>query len=112
MGVRTGSGRRTVGPVVPTAGRSFTRSLVRLALGTCKASWTEASGSSRDFGSRAADNAIRRCLLDAGVIEAVTAATRSGQVVLYQLTDIGRRVCEMEGINPGRVPRERLEHRF
>jgi len=112
MGKVTGSGGRPVGSVVPPAGRSFTRSLVKLALGTCKASWTEAPGSSRGFGSRVAEKAIRRSLLDAGVIESVTTARRSGQVVLYQLSDIGRRVCEMVGINPGRVPREGLEHRF
>ena len=39
-------------------------------------------------------------------------ATRSGQVVLYQLTDSGRPVCTSIGIDPGPQPRESLEHRY
>jgi len=42
----------------------------------------------------------------------VCIATRSGQVVLYQLTDHGRAVCSCLGIDPGPTPRESLEHRF
>ena len=39
-------------------------------------------------------------------------ATRSGQVVLYQLTDFGRTACSSIGIEPGTKSRESLEHRF
>ena len=54
--------------------------------------------------SRRRGNAIRQHLADAGIIEAVAIATRSGQVVLYQLTDLGRSVCESAGIDPGPSP--------
>ena len=46
------------------------------------------------------------------LIEAVTIATRSGQVVLYQLTEDGRAVCESEQIDPGPRHRESLKHRY
>lgn len=62
--------------------------------------------------SRRRGNAIRQSLASAGVIEAVTLATRSGQVVLYELTDPGRTVCSAAGIEAGPRPRESLEHRF
>ena len=62
--------------------------------------------------SRRRGNAVRQSLQAAGAIEAVAIATRSGQVVLYQLTESGRAVCESIGIDPGPVPRESLEHRF
>jgi hypothetical protein len=62
--------------------------------------------------SRRRGNAIRQKLASAGIIEAVTIATRSGQVVLYKLTDFGRSVCSTEGIEPGPRPRESLEHSF
>ena len=62
--------------------------------------------------SRRRGNAIRRDLLDAGFIEGVPLATRSGQVVLYQLTDPGRSLCRRVGIDPGLRPRESLEHRY
>jgi Holliday junction resolvase-like predicted endonuclease len=62
--------------------------------------------------SRRRGNAIRQRLAAAGLIEAVTIATRSGQVVLYQLTDFGRTVCSSVGIDPGPRPRESLEHSF
>lgn len=48
----------------------------------------------------------------AGIIERVAIATRSGQVVLYQLTDFGRTACLSIGIESGAKPRESLEHRF
>lgn len=38
--------------------------------------------------------------------------TRSGQVVLYELTDNGRAVCKNEHIDVAAVSRESLEHRF
>jgi hypothetical protein len=48
--------------------------------------------------TNAEDNAMRQHLADAGIIEAVPLATRSRQVVLNQLTDHGRSVCESMGI--------------
>jgi hypothetical protein len=51
-------------------------------------------------------------LFSAGIIERVSIATRSGQVVLYQLTDIGRNVCSSHNIDSGHKPRESLEHKF
>lgn len=62
--------------------------------------------------SRRRGNGIRQHLGSAGIIEAVPIATRSGQVVLYQLTDSGRRVCTGQGIDPGPRPRTSLEHSF
>ena len=62
--------------------------------------------------SRRKGNAIRQSLAAASLIEAVAIATRSGQVVLYQLTENGRGVCESEHIDPGPRHRESLEHRY
>lgn len=54
--------------------------------------------------SRRKGNAIRQRLAEASIIQAVSIATRSGQVMLYELTDLGRTVCQQEGINPGMCP--------
>jgi len=62
--------------------------------------------------SRRKGNAIRQDLDKAGLIEAVAIATRSGQVVLYQLTDAGRLVADDNGIDSGPAPRVSLEHRY
>ena len=62
--------------------------------------------------SRRRGNAMRQHLADAGIIEAVPLATRSGQVVLNQLTDHGRTTCESVGMDPGPVPRASLEHQY
>jgi len=62
--------------------------------------------------SRRRGNAIRQHLTSAGIVEAVTIATRSGQVVLYRLTDFGRSVCSSAGIYPEPRARESLEHSF
>ena len=62
--------------------------------------------------SRRRGNAVRQALSSAGIIERVTIATRSGQVVLYQLTDFGRTICKSNGIDPGPKNRESLEHRY
>jgi hypothetical protein len=62
--------------------------------------------------SRRRGNAIRQDLLAAAIIEAVPIATRAGQVVLNQLTDSGRTVCDSLGIDPGPPPRASLEHTF
>ena len=45
-------------------------------------------------------------------VEAVAIATRSGQVMLYELTDLGRSVCTAAGIDPGPRPRTSAEHMF
>ena len=62
--------------------------------------------------SRRRGNAIRQALAAAGIITAVTIATRSGQVVLYELTDSGRSLCSSAHIETGTKPRQSLEHRY
>jgi len=62
--------------------------------------------------SRRRGNAIRQSLASAGIIESVTIITRSGQIVLYQLTEFGRTVCSAAGIELRPRPRESLEHSF
>ena len=62
--------------------------------------------------SRRRGNAVRQQLAGAGIIEPVTIATRWGQVVLYQLTEVGRSSCAPVGIDPGPRPRTSLEHSF
>jgi hypothetical protein len=62
--------------------------------------------------SRRRGNAIRQDLLTAGLIESIPIATRSGQVVLYQLTDYGRTCCSQVGIDPGSPARASLEHSY
>ena len=62
--------------------------------------------------SRRRGNAIRQRLAATGVIKAVAIATRSGQVVLYELTDSGRSVCSSAHIEIGPRLRESLEHRY
>ncbi|MHC4070487.1 MAG: ATP-binding protein [Planctomycetota bacterium] len=62
--------------------------------------------------SRRRGNAIRQHLAAAGIIKAVTIATRSGQVVLYELTEPGRSVCSSAHIEIGPRLRESLEHRY
>ncbi len=62
--------------------------------------------------SRRRGNAIRHDLLTAGLINSVPIATRSGQVVLYELTDEGRSLCESMGIDPGPALRVGLDHLY
>ena len=62
--------------------------------------------------SRRRGNAVREALASAGIIDRVVIATRSGQVVLYQLAEFGRTVCSSHHIDPGPKPRESLEHKF
>jgi hypothetical protein len=62
--------------------------------------------------SRRRGNAVRQSLAAAGIIEPIPIASRSGQVVLCQLTDFGRTVCQSVGIEPGPRPRASLEHAF
>jgi hypothetical protein len=62
--------------------------------------------------SRRRGNAIRQHLAASDIIKAVTIATRSGQVVLYELTDFGRTVCSSSQIEIRPKPCESLEHRY
>ena len=62
--------------------------------------------------SRRKGNAIRLHLASAGLVEAMPIATRSGQVVLYQLSDAGRSLCDNLGFDPGPTPRASLEHQY
>jgi len=62
--------------------------------------------------SRRKGNAIRQHLEQGGIIEAVSIATRSGQVILYQLTEWGRSLGTAQGIDPGKRSRESLVHRY
>ena len=62
--------------------------------------------------SRRRGNAIRQHLATTNIIKAVTIATRSGQVVLYELTDFGRTVCSSAHIEIKAKPCESLEHRY
>lgn len=62
--------------------------------------------------SRRRGNAIRQALAAAHIIEPVTISTRSGQVVLYQVTDAGRAACSSIGIDIGPAPRASLEHQY
>jgi len=62
--------------------------------------------------SRRRGNAIRKDLQRAGIIAATSLATRSGQVVLYELTDAGRSICRRVGIDTPPRPAASLEHRY
>ncbi len=62
--------------------------------------------------SRRRGNAIRQHLESAGIIEPVRLATRAGQVVLYELTNLGRAVCRRQHIEIRPAPPESLEHRY
>jgi hypothetical protein len=62
--------------------------------------------------SRRRGNAVRQALITSLIIERAVITTRSGQVVLCQLTDFGRTVCASHHIDSGPRPRESLEHMF
>ena len=62
--------------------------------------------------SRRRGNAVRQGLAAAGIIKAVTIPTRCGQVVLYELTELGRTLCSSAHIETGFKPRQSLEHRY
>ena len=62
--------------------------------------------------SRRKGNAIRQDLTKAGIIEPVPIATRWGQVVLHQVTPLGRAGCIAADIDPGPAQRPGLAHRF
>jgi hypothetical protein len=62
--------------------------------------------------SRRKGNAIRTSLVQARVISQVAISTRSGQVMLCQITDAGRTVCVAHDIDPPPTSPESLEHRY
>ena len=62
--------------------------------------------------SRRRGNAVRESLESTELIERCAIATRSGQVVLYQLTDHGREVSQSFGIDPGPKSNQTLEHQY
>lgn len=62
--------------------------------------------------SRRRGDAVKRFLTTREYIVAVRIATRTGQVVLYQLTQTGRELCSSLGINLTALPRESLEHKY
>jgi hypothetical protein len=62
--------------------------------------------------SRRRGNAIRQQLIAAGLIESTAVATRSGQVVLVELTDAGVTLAERLGLDPRPRPVASLEHRY
>ena len=62
--------------------------------------------------SRRKGNAIRQDLADRGYIAPARLATRSGQVVLTDLTDAGREVFYRFSVDLPSPPRESLEHRY
>lgn len=96
-------------PPVKELNREETRFLSDIALRPLS---TTVSRYNRLKLSRRRGNAIRRALESAGLIEREVLATRSGQVVLYQLTDFGRSFCQQRHIDPGSSYRESLEHRY
>jgi len=101
------------GPNPPRQGPEMSREEIRfLADVAARPLSTTVARYQRLHLSRRKGNAIRQNLLKAGLIDAVAIATRSGQVVLYQLADLGRSVCDDAGIDPGKSPRASLEHRF
>lgn len=96
-------------PPVENLGRETVRFLADVATRPLS---TTVSRYQRLHFSRRRGNAIRTDLLAAGLIEAVNIATRSGQVVLYQLTDAGRSTGQRLGIDTGPQPRASLEHSY
>jgi ABC-type dipeptide/oligopeptide/nickel transport system ATPase component len=62
--------------------------------------------------SRRKGNAIREDLRTAGLIERVTIPTRSGQVVLHQLTDDGCHIAATAGVDVNVSRRPGIEHQF
>ena len=96
-------------PNVPTMSREEIRFLANIVARPLS---TTVSRYQRLRLSRRRGNAVRQHLAQAGIIEAVRIPTRSGQVTLYQLSEMGRSVCSSIGIDPGPRPRESLEHRY
>lgn len=61
--------------------------------------------------SRRRGNAIRKQLLSAGIINSVAIPTRTGQIILLEVTDSACPLCAEHGIFPKKL-RESLEHLF
>ena len=94
-------------------GRKMTREEIRfLADVSARPVSTTVSRYQRLNLTRRRGNAIRQQLDASGIIEPVCIATRSGQVTLHQLTEMGRTVCDYIKVDPGPRPRESLEHRY
>jgi len=111
--VRTPEGTPEGVSTCPPPWEAFSRETVRFLTDVAARSLsTTVARYQRLHFSRRRGNAIRTDLLAAGLIEAVTIATRSGQVVLYQLTDLGRTACGQLGIEPGPLLRTSLEHAY
>jgi hypothetical protein len=96
-------------PPEPTLSREETRFLADLI--THPLSTTVARYHRLHF-SRRRGNAIRQSLQKNSLIEPVAIATRSGQVMLHELTDDGRDVASSLGLAPGERPRASLEHAY
>lgn len=62
--------------------------------------------------TRRRGNAIRRQLAEDALIDSVPIATRSGQVILYELTESGRSVARQVGLEPRPHQTQSLEHRY
>lgn len=62
--------------------------------------------------SRRRGNSIRHELIDHQILEPIPIATRSGQVMLLQLTDSGRTIAKQLGLELGTPPRASLEHTY
>lgn len=62
--------------------------------------------------SRRRGDAVRRFLVENALIEPVRIATRTGQVVLFQLTYAGWITCNDLELNPAAKQQESLEHRY
>lgn len=110
---RPTSSSRSNDSVIQPPEESFTREEIRfLADIAGHPLSTTVARYSRLHLSRRRGNAVRQSLETAGLLEAVPIATRSGQVVLYQLTPFGGTACAALGIDPGPPPRAGLEHRY
>ncbi len=111
QGVLDAHADRDMGPDPPK--EPFTRDEIRFLADVANRplSTTVARYQRLNF-SRRRGNAIRQSLAKSAIIEAVPVATRSGQVVLYQLTDHGRSVAKAAGIGPGPPSCAGLEHRY
>lgn len=111
MHSRTLGRSRAAQPLTPCVRSPFTAAIALLARDTCRSSWAAASRAHRSPPVGVAEDAIRRCLLDGGVIERVPVAARDRGVVLYDLTALGRKVCSLEGIPTAERPARTIDRR-
>ena len=98
-----------INPAIPKLSREETRFLYDISARPLSTTVTRYH---RLHLSRRRGNAIRQNLNKAAIIEPVRIATRSGQVILYQLTEFGRSICQDVGIDPGPFQRQSLEHQY